>query len=112
MRPSAVAFPGWLPCWRSTASLPRSWRGASSLSSPAPIVSPEFTPLVAQGPAIASYFQDLADKDHVVSILGIPIDLRQAYNDAVRNLPALLAGHFSSVVENVFMLLNWIFQTI
>src|ERR1700724_2095325 len=68
--------------------------------------------LAAQGPAIAGYLQGLADKDHVVSILGIPIDLRQAYNDAVRNLPALLAGHLSSVVENVFMLLNWIFQTI
>src|SRR2546428_6806662 len=78
----------------------------------APIVTQEFTSLVAQGPAIASYFQDLADKDHVVSILGIPIDLRQAYNDAVRNLPALLPGHLSSVVENVFMLVNWIFQTI
>jgi predicted PurR-regulated permease PerM len=78
----------------------------------APIASQEFTSLVAQGPAIASYFQDLAEKDHVVSILGIPIDLRQAYNDAVRNLPALLAGHLSSVVENVFMLVNWIFQTI
>src|SRR5712692_3758926 len=77
-----------------------------------PIVSQEFTSLVGQGPAIASYLQGLADKDHVVSILGIPIDLRQAYNDAVRNLPALLAGHLSSVVENVFMLLNWIFQTI
>src|SRR4030081_1703065 len=57
----------------------------------APIASQEFTSLVAQGPAIASYFQDLADKDHVVSILGIPIDLRQAYNDAVHNLPALPA---------------------
>jgi predicted PurR-regulated permease PerM len=78
----------------------------------APIVTQEFTSLVAQGPAIASYFQDLADKDHVVSVLGIPIDLRQAYMDAVRNLPALLAGHLSSVVENVFMLLNWIFQTV
>jgi predicted PurR-regulated permease PerM len=77
-----------------------------------PIVSQEFTSLVAQGPAIAGYLQGLADKDHVVSILGIPIDLRQAYNDAVRNLPALLAGHLSSVVENVFMLVNWIFQTI
>jgi len=49
----------------------------------APIVSREFTSLVAQGPAIASYFQDLAAKDHVVSVLGIPIDLRQAYTDAV-----------------------------
>ena len=71
----------------------------------------EFTALVAQGPAIASYLQDLADKEHVVSILGIPIDL-QAYNDSVHNLPGLLAGHLSSVVENVFMLVNWIFQTI
>src|SRR5438105_2038651 len=78
----------------------------------APIVTQEFSSLVAQGPAIASYFQDLADKDHVVSVLGIPIDLRQAYNDAVRNLPALLAGHLSSVVENVFMLVNWVFQTV
>src|SRR5438132_623247 len=69
----------------------------------APIVTQEFSSLVAQGPAIASYFQDLADKDHVVSVLGIPIDLRQAYNDAVRNLPALLAGHLSSVVETVFI---------
>src|SRR6202023_1936945 len=67
--------------------------------------------LAAQGPAIAGYLQGLADKDHVVSILGIPIDLRQAYNDAVRNLPALLAGHLSSVVGKVFLLLNWSFPT-
>jgi len=78
----------------------------------APLVRQEFVALVAQGPAIASYFQDLADKEHVVSILGIPIDLRQAYNDSLHNLPTLLAGHLSSVVENVFMLVNWIFQTI
>src|SRR5256712_1321775 len=78
----------------------------------APIVTQEFTSLVAQGPAIASYFQDLADKDHVVSLRGLPLDLRQADNDAGRGLPALLAGHLSSVVENVFMLVNWIFQTI
>jgi len=78
----------------------------------APLVRQEFTALVAQGPAIASYFQDLAYKEHVVSILGIPIDLRQAYNDSVHNLPGLLAGHLSSVVENVFMLVNWIFQTL
>src|SRR6202165_1077415 len=45
-----------------------------------PLVSQEFTSLVAQGPAIASYLQGLADKDHVVSILGIPIYLRQAYH--------------------------------
>ena len=77
-----------------------------------PLVRQEFVALVAQGPAIASYFQDLADKDHVVSILGIPIDLRQAYTDSVHNLPTLLAGHLSSVVENVFVLVNWIFQTI
>lgn len=77
-----------------------------------PLVRQEFAALVAQGPAIASYFQGLADREHVVSILGIPIDLRQAYTDSVRNLPGLLAGHLSSVVENVFMLVNWIFQTI
>src|SRR6266550_1722610 len=35
----------------------------------APIVSREFTSLVAQGPAIASYFQDLAAKDHVVMLV-------------------------------------------
>lgn len=78
----------------------------------APLIRQEFVALVAQGPAIASYFQDLADNHHVVSVLGIPIDLRQAYNDSVHNLPTLLAGHLSSVVENVFMLVNWIFQTI
>src|SRR3989440_8263094 len=77
-----------------------------------PLIQQEFSSLVAQGPAIASYFQDLADKEHVVSVLGVPVDLRQAYNDAVRNLPAVLAGQLSSVVENVFMLLNWIFQTL
>src|SRR5438034_1401003 len=77
-----------------------------------PVVRQEVDALVAQGPAIASYFQELADKQHVVSVLGIPIDLRQAYTDSVRNLPGLLAGHLSSVVENVFMLVNWIFQTI
>jgi len=77
-----------------------------------PVVRQEVDALVAQGPAIASYFQNLADEQHVVSVLGIPIDLRQAYTDSVRNLPALLAGHLSSVVENVFMLVNWIFQTV
>ncbi|TMC64496.1 MAG: AI-2E family transporter [Chloroflexota bacterium] len=77
-----------------------------------PLIQQEFSSLVAQGPAIASYFQDLADKEHVVSVLGVPIDLRQAYNDSVHNLPALLAGHLSSVVENVFMLVNWLFQTV
>ena len=77
-----------------------------------PIIRQEFAALVAQGPAIASYFQDLADKEHVVSVLGIPIDIRQAYNDAMHNLPGLLAGHLQSVVENVFMLINWLFQTV
>jgi predicted PurR-regulated permease PerM len=77
-----------------------------------PLIRQEFVSLVAQGPAIASYFQDMAVREHVVSVLGIPIDLRQAYNDSVHNLPALLAGHLSSVVENVFMLLNWIFETL
>jgi predicted PurR-regulated permease PerM len=48
----------------------------------------------------------------VVSVLGIPIDLRQAYNDSVHNLPGLLAGQLSSVVQNVFLLINWIFQTV
>src|SRR5207237_1331583 len=62
---------------------------AAAVYSLAPIVTHDSSSLVAPGPAIASYFQDLADKDHVVSVLGIPIDLRQAYNDAVRNLPAL-----------------------
>jgi len=41
-----------------------------------PVVRQEVDALVAQGPAIASYFQELADKQHVVSVLGIPIDLR------------------------------------
>lgn len=77
-----------------------------------PVIRQEFTALVAQGPAIANYLQDLADKQRVVSVLGIPIDLRQAYNDSIRNLPGLLAGHLQSVVENVFMLINWIFQTV
>src|SRR6202171_6861253 len=54
-----------------------------------PLIQQEFISLVAQGAAIASYFQDLADKEHVVSVLGVPIDLRQAYNDAARHLPAL-----------------------
>jgi predicted PurR-regulated permease PerM len=77
-----------------------------------PIARQEFVSLVAQGPAIASYFQGLADREHVVSILGIPIDLRQAYNESVQNLPGLVAGQLSSVVQNVFMLVNWIFQGI
>jgi predicted PurR-regulated permease PerM len=77
-----------------------------------PLIRQEFVALVAQGPAIASYFQDLADRQHVVSILGIPIDLRQAYTDSVRNLPGIVAGQLSSVVQNVFMLVNWMFQTI
>ena len=42
-----------------------------------PLIQQEFSSLVAQGPAIASYFQDLADKQHVVSVLGVPIDLRR-----------------------------------
>jgi len=77
-----------------------------------PLIQQEFTSLVAQGPAIASYFQDLAARENVVSVLGVPIDLRQAYTDSVHNLPALLAGHLSSVVQNVFMLVNWIFETL
>src|SRR4030081_3942590 len=77
-----------------------------------PLIQQEFSSLVAQGPAIASYFQDLAARENVVSVFGVTIDLRQAYTDSVHNLPGLLAGHLSSVVENVFMLVNWIFETI
>jgi predicted PurR-regulated permease PerM len=75
-----------------------------------PVVRQQIEALIAQGPAVAGYLQDLADKHHVVSVLGIPIDLRQAYSDSVHNLPGVLAGQLSSVVQNVFMLLNWIFQ--
>jgi predicted PurR-regulated permease PerM len=77
-----------------------------------PLVREEFTALVTQGPAIAGYLQDLVEQHHVVSVLGVPIDLRQAYADSVRNLPALLAGQLQSVVQNVFMLVNWIFQSL
>ncbi len=77
-----------------------------------PIARDEFVALVAQGPAIAGYFQDLADKRHVVSVLGIPVDVRQAYDAMVRNLPGLLAGQLQSVLQNVFMLLNWLFQAV
>jgi predicted PurR-regulated permease PerM len=77
-----------------------------------PLVREEFSALVTQGPAIANYLQDLVEKHHVVSVLGIPIDLRQAYADSVRNLPALLAGQLQSVVQNVFMLVNWLFQAL
>lgn len=77
-----------------------------------PIVREEFQALVAQGPAIAAYFQDLAEKRHVVSILGFPVDVRQAYDTVVRNLPSLLAGQLQSVLQNVFMLLNWLFQAV
>ena len=75
-----------------------------------PLVREEFSALVTQGPAIAGYLQDLVDKRHVVSVLGVPIDLRQAYDESVRNLPTVLAGQLQSVVQNVFMLVNWLFQ--
>ncbi|HYM51622.1 MAG TPA: AI-2E family transporter [Candidatus Limnocylindrales bacterium] len=77
-----------------------------------PMARAEFTALVAQGPAIAAYLQDLAARRHVVSILGVPVDLQQAYANAVANLPAVLAGHLQSVVQNVFVLFNWLFQTV
>jgi len=77
-----------------------------------PLVREEFTALITHGPAIASSLQDLVEQHHVVSVLGVPIDLRQAYADSVRNLPALLAGQLQSVVQNVFMLVNWIFQSL
>src|SRR5205814_8218817 len=76
-----------------------------------PVVRQEVDALVAQGPAIASYFQELADKQPVVSVLGIPIALLQAYTHSVQNLPALLPTHPSSGVVNHFMLLHWISQT-
>ncbi|MDQ6710369.1 MAG: AI-2E family transporter [Candidatus Dormibacteraeota bacterium] len=77
-----------------------------------PLVREEFTALVTQGPSIANYLQDLVDKHHVVSVLGVPIDLRTTYADSVRNLPGLLAGQLQSVVQNVFMLVNWVFQSL
>ena len=77
-----------------------------------PLVREEFTALVTQGPSIASSLQDLVEKRHVVSILGVPIDLRSSYDDAARNLPGLLAGQLQSVVQNVFTLVNWIFQSL
>ncbi|HSO93218.1 MAG TPA: AI-2E family transporter [Candidatus Dormibacteraeota bacterium] len=77
-----------------------------------PLVREEFTALITQGPAIASYLQDKVEQHHVVSVLGVPIDLRQAYADSVRNLPSLLAGQLQSVVQNVFILVNWIFQAL
>jgi predicted PurR-regulated permease PerM len=77
-----------------------------------PLVAQEFTALLDQGPAIAAYFQSLAQEQHVVSVLGVPIDLRQTYQESVHNLPSLLAGPLSSVLANVFMLVNWVFQAI
>ena len=78
----------------------------------APLIQAEFSALVAQGPAIAGYFQELALKRHVVSVLGLPIDLRQAYESTVSNLPTLLAGQLDSVLANVFMLVNWALQAL
>lgn len=75
-----------------------------------PIVRQEFSALVAQGPAIAGYLQDLANKHHIVSVLGVPIDIQKTYTTAAQNLPGVLAGQLSSVVQNVFMLFNWLFQ--
>ncbi len=77
-----------------------------------PLLQQQFTSLVAQGPAIAAYLQDLAERQHVVSVLGVPVDLRQAYQETVRNLPGVLAGQLHSVVENLFMLLNWVLQAL
>jgi predicted PurR-regulated permease PerM len=75
-----------------------------------PVARAEFTSLYAQGPAIAAYLQDLAARRHVVSVLGVPVDLQQAYGSAMANLPAVLAGHLQNVLENVFVLVNWLFQ--
>jgi predicted PurR-regulated permease PerM len=78
----------------------------------APLARQEFTALVREGPAIAAYFQDLAAQHHVVSIFGVTLDLRQAYGTLAANLPALLAGHLQSLVQNIFTLLNWILQAL
>ena len=78
----------------------------------APLARQEFTALVKQGPAIAAYFQDLAAQHHAVSIFGVSIDLRQLYGTVAANLPALLAGHLQSLVQNIFTLINWILQTL
>src|SRR3989442_5174408 len=64
-----------------------------------PVVRQEVDALVAHGPAIAGYFPNLSDEQPVVPQLAIPNDPRTAYTDSVRNLPALLAGHLSSVLE-------------
>lgn len=75
-----------------------------------PVARAEFTSLIAQGPAIAAYLQDLAERRHVVSVLGIPVDLQQAYASAMANLPGVLAGHLQNLLQNVFVLVNWLFQ--
>jgi predicted PurR-regulated permease PerM len=85
---------------------------AASVYYLAPLIRQQFVALVAQGPAIAGYLQDLVEQGHVVSVLGMPIDMRQIYAEAVKNLPGLVAGQFPSVVQNVFMLLNWLFQAL
>jgi predicted PurR-regulated permease PerM len=77
-----------------------------------PVVRAEFAQLLAQGPAIAAYLQDLAERRHVVSVLGVPVDLQQAYAQVMNNLPGVLAGHLQNVVENVFIVANWIFQAV
>lgn len=77
-----------------------------------PAARAEFTALLRQGPAIAAALQDLAERRHVVSILGIPIDLQQAYATVMANLPGVLAGHLQNVLQNVFVLVNWLFQAV
>ncbi len=85
---------------------------AAGIAFIAPLARQEFIALVKQGPAIAAYFQGLAAKHHVVSIVGITVDLRQTYGTLATNLPALLAGHLQSLVQNVFTVLNWIVQAL
>jgi len=85
---------------------------AAGIAFIAPLARQEFIALVKQGPAVAAYFQDLAGRHHAVSIFGIPVDLRQTYGTLAANLPALLAGHLQSLVQNVFTVLNWLLQAL
>jgi predicted PurR-regulated permease PerM len=77
-----------------------------------PMARAELSALAAQGPSIAAYLQDLAGRRHVVSVLGVPIDLQQAYANGMANLPGVLAGHLQNVLQNVFVLVNWLFQAL
>src|SRR5207245_9357218 len=83
---------------------------AAGIAFIAPLARQEFVALVKQGPSVAAYFQDLAGRDHAVSIFGIPVDLRQTYGTLAANVPALVAGHLQSLVQKVVTVLNWLMQ--